>query len=115
MVDFGPVNSFLRPMRRFCQISLWLFVSIALAGCASERVKAEARKAKEDQKDYVDYYPVDSHIPVKIPKDSVLVTDSETARTQEVMRAVQRQGRIDPSDPAAGANAIVPSQPPSPR
>jgi hypothetical protein len=100
-------------MPRSVRITLCLLICVALAGCASERAKAADRKARQDQKDYVEYTPVGSNIPVKIPKDSVLVTESETDRTQEVMRTVQRQGVLLQSDPAAGANAIVPPQPTS--
>jgi len=100
-------------MRQSVRITLSLLICLAITGCASERAKAADRKAKEDQKDYVDYYPVGSHIPVKIPKDSVLATDSETDHTQEVFRTVQRQGVLLQGDPAAGANATSPPQPSS--
>jgi hypothetical protein len=65
-----------------------------LSACASERVKEQARKEKANKDQYVDYYPVGSNIPIKVPKDDPRVksTQADTERTQEVFRDVQRSG-----------------------
>jgi len=55
-----------------------------LSACASERVKEQARKEKANKDQYVDYYPVGSNIPIKIPKDDARVSEQETERTQEI-------------------------------
>jgi hypothetical protein len=80
-------------------------ICLALAGCASERVKAEARKAKEHKDEYVDYYPTGSNIPIKVRKDEAKTSQSETDQAQEVFRTVQRLGQRAETDPeSAGAN-----------
>ncbi len=71
-------------------------VTLLLAACASERVKAEAKKAKENKDDYVDYYPVGSNLPIRIPKDQAKASEKETEATQEAMRIAQRNGVSQP-------------------
>lgn len=98
-------------MQRLNVIPVLLVGCLALAGCASERVKAEARKAKEHKEEYVDYYPTGSNIPIKVPKDQMKTSQSETDRAQEVFREVQRLGSHAETDPeTASANAGKRSQ-----
>jgi hypothetical protein len=73
-------------------------VSLLLTACASERVKAENKKAKENKEEYVDYYPVGSNIPVKIPKSQAKASEQESEQAQQAMRNVQRNGSTVPKD-----------------
>ena len=79
-----------------------LVASLALGGCASERVKAEARKAKANKDDYVDYYPTGSNIPIKVPKDEAHATAAETEETQRVFRDIQRATQQPETGPQTG-------------
>ena len=79
-----------------------------LSACASERVKDEARTQKANKDQYVDYYPVGSNIPIKVPKDDprVKASAAETERTQEIFRDVQRGG----TNPESGPQTGIPGQ-----
>ena len=73
-----------------------------LSACASERVKEQARKEKANKDQYVDYYPVGSNIPIKVPKDDARVSAQETERTQEIFRDIQRSGTSPETGPQTG-------------
>ena len=77
-------------------VILGAIVGLLLTACASERVKAEAKKAKANKDDYVDYYPVGSNLPIRIPRDQAKASDKETEATQEAMRNAQRSGVTQP-------------------
>jgi len=97
-------------MKSLRLILVALVVSVGLAGCASERYQAEARKMKAQKDQYVDYTPVGSNIPVKIPKDEAKTSEKETEEAQRVFREAQRSGVRTPGDPAVqAANATNPA------
>lgn len=89
------------------KLRLLIPVSIAsallLSGCASERYKAEMRRQKLEKDKYVDYYPVGSNLPIKVPKDEAKASTDETERAQEVFRDVQKAGVITPGEPRVPA------------
>ena len=88
-------------MYRSLRVLLPATALLMLAGCASERVKAEARKAKEHKEEYVDYYPTGSNIPIKIPKDTK-TSEAESDETQWEFRDIQRRGQRPESGPLTG-------------
>ena len=88
-------------MHRPRLIPVLLVATLTLAGCASERVKAEARKAKEHKEEYVDYYPTGSNIPIKVPKDT-RTSEAESDETQREFRDLQRTGQRPESGPQTG-------------
>jgi hypothetical protein len=65
---------------------------LGLGACASDRAKAEARKAKAERGEYVEYYPTGSNVPIRVRKDQAKTSESETAQAQEAMRRAQQQG-----------------------
>ena len=89
-------------MTKLRPLILGLILTTLLAGCASERVKAEARKAKENKDGYVDYYPVGSNLPIRIPKDQAKASADETADTQETFNKMQRAGQHPEDGPQSG-------------
>ncbi len=89
-------------MRTFRTLALGLIVGTLLTSCASNRVKAEAKKAEakkatEDSNDYVYVYPIGSHIPVKVKKQNTHATENDTARAQEALRNVQQSANVSPA------------------
>lgn len=82
-------------------------VGLLLTSCASEAVKAQAKKEKEEKDKYVDYYPTGSNIPVKIPKEDAKTSTAQTDATQEEMRRAQRQF----SHPESGPQSGIPGAP----
>jgi PBP1b-binding outer membrane lipoprotein LpoB len=90
-------------MKKTGVVLLGLCLAVILTGCASEKAKAEALKAKQNEKDYVDYYPTGSNIPIRVRKDQLKPSDSETAQAQSVMMDVQQRGSVAPSDPETSA------------
>src|ERR1019366_1136476 len=92
----------LRRMQRLNVIPVLLVITLTLAGCASERVKAEARKAKEHKEEYVDYYPTGSNIPIKVPKDMAKASAAETEEAQRIFRDVQRAIQQPETGPQTG-------------
>jgi len=82
--------------------------AVLLSSCASEAVKEQARKekaAKQAHKgEYVDYYPVGSNIPIKIPKDDprAKASQKETDDTEAIFREVQRDTQTVETGPQSG-------------
>jgi len=89
-------------MPQLRQIPLWLLISVALTGCASERAKAADRKARQDQKDYVDYYPTGSNLPIKVRKEELAALESDSEKQQEMFRRAQSAGRSPEDGPQTG-------------
>jgi len=85
--------------KKLATLLVGLFTASLFCSCASEAVKEQARKEREAKKankgDYVDYYPVGSNIPIKVPKDDPRVAhdDLTTETAQDAMREAQSSGK----------------------
>ena len=75
---------------------------LLLSSCASEAVKAQAKKEKEEKDKYVDYYPTGSNIPIKIPKDDAKTSTAQTDATQDGFRRIQQQNARPETGPQSG-------------
>ena len=91
-------------MRKLPTVVLGLALAAALASCASERVKAANKAAKEDSKEYVDYYPTGSNIPVKVRKDQLKTSDQRTEGDQKALADAQTMGARPNKDPNGPGN-----------
>ena len=79
-------------MLKLRTIALGLLITVMLTSCASDKAKAEAKKAKEDSKEYVDYYPTGSNIPIKVRKDQLQTSENRTAEDQKAFQDAQTLG-----------------------
>jgi len=78
-----------------------LGTSLLLSGCASERVKAEMKKQKENKDGYVWVYPTGSNIPVLVPKDQANAKGKTTEADQKALEDAQRLKQRPNSGPGA--------------
>ena len=85
-------------------LALALVTASLLCSCASERVKEQARKEKANREGYVDYIPVGSNIPIKVPKDDprVKASTDETDQTEAAFRNIQRSTQTPETGPQTG-------------
>ncbi len=86
-------------MPKLRTIILGLLIAAGLTSCASDKAKAEAQKAKENSKEYVDYYPTGSNIPIRVRKDQLQTPEERTAQDQKALQDAQTMGSRPPKDP----------------
>jgi hypothetical protein len=79
---------------------LGLLITAVLTACASDKVKAENKRAKDHSQEYVDYYPTGSNIPVKVRKDQLQTPEGRTAADQKALQDAQTLGSRPNKDPA---------------
>jgi hypothetical protein len=98
-IDADETTAFLARMskRSIFLGSSVLLAALMLSGCASEKVKAELKKQRENKDGYVWVTPTGSNIPVLVPKDQVKTDDKTTDQSQQAMADVQRANNRAPA------------------
>jgi hypothetical protein len=87
-------------LSRIRTFSVIVLLPIALTSCvapAKQETDANGKKIE-----YVYYTPTGSSIPIRVPKDSLNLTDSEAAAQQKDLTDLQRESGSDKS-PGGGA------------
>ena len=77
-------------MTRPTQFAL-VFLALAFAGCAGPKKEAEV-DANGKKIEYVWYTPTGSNMPVKVRKDSLQQSDSQTEHDKDAMQRAQQRG-----------------------
>jgi hypothetical protein len=73
-----------------------ILLAAALTSCTVPAKQAEERDANGNKIEYVYYTPTGSSIPVKVPKDSLQLTDTEAASENKAVTDWQRDAQINP-------------------
>ena len=80
-------------------------ITVTLSSCASEKVKAEAKKANEGKDEYVWVYPTGSNIPVRVKKSQMTTPDEVTKQNQDALRELQQLKSAPPPDSQMAATS----------
>jgi hypothetical protein len=76
-------------------------LAVTLTSCAAPAKVSDQKDPNAKKIEYVYYTPTGSSIPIRVPKESVTLTDSEVASQQKALEALQRTDTIAaPSSPS---------------
>jgi hypothetical protein len=75
---------------------------LTLTSCAAPTKASEEKDANGKKIEYVYYTPTGSNLPIKVRKDQLTPSDSETAAAQKALTDLQRESADDKS-PSTGA------------
>jgi hypothetical protein len=81
-------------------LSVVVLLAVALTSCVAPA--KEEKDANGKKIEYVYYTPTGSSIPIRVPKDSVQLTDSEAASQDKALTDLQREAPVNPP-PNTGA------------
>lgn len=79
-------------MNRLRLACLGFLAATLLGACAGPAKNTAGEKADKDSGEYVYYTPTGSSIPVKVRKEQVQSSDSQTTQDQNMMRDLQLRG-----------------------
>lgn len=73
------------------------FLLVTLTSCATRAKAAEEKDANGKKIEYVYYTPTGSNLPIRVRKDQVTSSDSETTAAQKALTDLQRESSDDKS------------------
>ena len=77
-------------------------LALTLTSCVAPAKVSDEKDANGKKIEYVYYTPTGSSIPIRVPKDSVPLTDSEVAAQQKALEDLQRKDMISPPPSPSG-------------
>jgi hypothetical protein len=81
-------------------ISAGVLLAVALTSCVAPA--KEEKDANGKKIEYVYYTPTGSSIPIRVPKDSLKLTDSEAASQDKALTDLQREAPVIPPPNTGG-------------
>jgi hypothetical protein len=88
------VVQLLPALSRIRILSVIVLLAVTLTSCVAPKEEKDANGKKIE---YVYYTPTGSSIPIRVPKDSLQLTDSEAAAQQKEVTDLQRESADDKS------------------
>jgi hypothetical protein len=92
----GGLQKITYPMKSLRILIVAGLTGLMLAACASTQKKADEFDEHGMKIEYVYYTPTGSNIPVRVRKDQMQTSESETNASQEALRKAQRDGTRQP-------------------
>jgi hypothetical protein len=75
---------------------------VALTSCATHSKESDERDANGKKIEYVYYTPTGSNLPIRVRKDEMQTSDSDTEAAQKEVTDLQRESGSDKSPSAGG-------------
>ena len=102
--DSQPPGGYQAPRGRLFHALAAILLAGALAGCAGPTDKTAKKKSDEKGVEYVEYTPTGSRIPVRVRKDQIQASESETTQDQNLIRDLQQRGSKPVTDGESAAS-----------
>jgi hypothetical protein len=83
-------------------LAVSLLLVVMLTSCAAPAKVSEEKDANGKKIEYVYYTPTGSNLPIRVRKDLVTPSDSETAAAQKALTDLQRESADDRSPSTGG-------------
>jgi hypothetical protein len=77
-------------------------LAVTLTSCVAPAKVSEEKDANGNKIEYVYYTPTGSNLPIKVRKDQLQTSDSETDAAQKALTDLQRESAADKSPSTGG-------------
>jgi hypothetical protein len=92
----------INPMKHIRTLPAIFLLLVTLTSCVAPAKVSEEKDANGKKIEYVYYTPTGSNLPIKVRKDQMNTSDSETTAAQKEITDLQRESASDKSPSTGG-------------